>query len=180
MQEASSSGAGHNCMQLKHVSTSDRYFSLLDTALDLSRPRSLFSNRSRYLGTTLSMNICIKLSRHRRRSLSRKIWWCFTCLCEHAVVYASWIVKGSEGRNDPFTFLTCYLKQAPDIVVYDFACGLMEYCLNRAPDYFKYCRFVVDRFHVDNHVGCSKALGKVHQAHPSVVNNGHDRCYASG
>jgi len=85
----------------------------------------------------------------------------FTCMCEHGVAYASWVIKTSEGRNDPFTFLTCYLKQAPDIVVYDFACGLMEYCLNRAPDYFKYCRFVVDKFHERNHEGCSEALRMV-------------------
>jgi len=74
---------------------------------------------------------------------------------------SGWEIVSALSSLFPFTFLTCYLKQAPDIVVYDFACGLMEYCLNRAPDYFKYCRFVVDRFHIDNHVGCSKALGKV-------------------
>lgn len=85
----------------------------------------------------------------------------FTCMCEHGVVYASWVIKNSEGRNDPFTFLTCFLKKAPRVVVYDFACGLMDYCLNRAPDYFKYTRFVVDKFHERNHEGCSEALRMV-------------------
>ena len=85
----------------------------------------------------------------------------FTCLCEHGIAYASWVIKSSEGRNDPFTFMTCFLKRAPSVVVYDFACGLMEYCLNRAPDYFKNCRFVVDKFHERNHQGCSEALRMV-------------------
>ena len=85
----------------------------------------------------------------------------FTCMCEHGIAYASWVIKTSEGRDDPFTFLTCFLKEAPSVVVYDFACGLMDYCLNRAPEYFKHCRFVVDKFHERNHEGCSEAMRMV-------------------
>eukprot|EP00889_Picochlorum_renovo_P002359 jgi/Picre1/29389/NNA_004777.t1 len=80
----------------------------------------------------------------------------FTCMCQHGVAYASFIIKNAEGRDEPFTFLTCYLKKAPRVVVYDFACALMDYCLNRAPDFFKFTLFVVDAFHWVNHVACAR------------------------
>eukprot|EP00889_Picochlorum_renovo_P007449 jgi/Picre1/34479/NNA_001947.t1 len=82
----------------------------------------------------------------------------FTCMCQHGVAYASFIIKNAEGRDEPFTFLTCYLKKAPRVVVYDFACALMDYCLNRAPDFFKFTLFVVDAFHWVNHVACARSF----------------------
>lgn len=82
----------------------------------------------------------------------------FTCMCKHGIVYASFIIKEAEGRNEPFTFLTCFLKEAPKIVIYDFACSLMDYCLNRAPGYFKHTLFFVDKFHWVNHVSCARSF----------------------
>jgi hypothetical protein len=37
-----------------------------------------------------------------------------------------------------------YLPKAPDVVLYDFACGQSEYCLNREPDFFKNTKFYHD------------------------------------
>ena len=82
----------------------------------------------------------------------------FTCLCEHGFTYASFIIKKAEGRNEPFTFLTCFFENAPRIVIYDFACSLMDYCLNRAPNFFKDTLFLVDKFHWYNHVACAKSF----------------------
>ena len=42
---------------------------------------------------------------------------------------------------------------APDIIVYDNACNLHNYALNRDPVFFKDSTFVVDRFHWPNHRG---------------------------
>ena len=78
----------------------------------------------------------------------------FTCLCEHGFVYASFIIKQAEGRNEPFTFMTCYLKKAPEVVIYDNACNLQDYCLSRAPMFFRETRFFVDSFHWLNHESC--------------------------
>ena len=44
-------------------------------------------------------------------------------------------------------------SSAPSIVVYDNACGLHTYCLKRDPHFFKETRFLVDRFHWNNHTG---------------------------
>lgn len=59
----------------------------------------------------------------------------------------------SEGRNDPFSVMKTWFAKAPRLVVYDFACALEEYCLNRDPIYFKDTQFVIDRFHWKNHIG---------------------------
>jgi len=64
-------------------------------------------------------------------------------------------MKGAEGRNEPYSFLVQYCRRPPQVVVYDFACALQEYCLNRAPAFFKDTLFVVDRFHWRNHVACA-------------------------
>ena len=42
---------------------------------------------------------------------------------------------------------------ALECIVYDNACGLHAYCLNRDPNFFKNTRFLVDRFHYSNHTG---------------------------
>lgn len=39
--------------------------------------------------------------------------------------------------------------------MYDNACGLHTYCLNRDPNFFKITKFLVDRFHWSNHKGKS-------------------------
>jgi hypothetical protein len=82
----------------------------------------------------------------------------FTCMCEHVVAYASVIIKKAEGPNEPFTFLTCYLRKAPEVVIYKFACSLMDYCLNRAPDFFKLTLFFVDRFYWKNHIARARSI----------------------
>ena len=42
---------------------------------------------------------------------------------------------------------------APSVVIYDNACSLHEYALNRDPWFFKDTQFLVDRFHLTNHTG---------------------------
>lgn len=81
----------------------------------------------------------------------------FTWFCKHGVCYAMYVIKTDEGRNEPFTFLSCYLKEAPKVVIYDFACALHEYCLNRLPGFFKNTLFLVDRLHWKNHKWCARS-----------------------
>lgn len=42
---------------------------------------------------------------------------------------------------------------APSVVIYDNACNLHSYCLNREPAFFKQSWMVVDRFHWPNDTG---------------------------
>lgn len=42
---------------------------------------------------------------------------------------------------------------APGVVIYDYACGLHNYCLNREPKFFQETKFLIDRYHQPNHKG---------------------------
>lgn len=68
--------------------------------------------------------------------------------------------KGTEFRKCmPFICTYHFYLQihtsytAPDIVIYDNACNLHSYCLNREPKFFEKTWFLVDRFHWPNHTG---------------------------
>ena len=51
------------------------------------------------------------------------------------------------------------LIAAPRVIVYDNACNLHTYCLNRDPVFFKHSRFLIDRLHWRDHTGeCVIAL----------------------
>lgn len=80
------------------------------------------------------------------------LWFC----PQHGHCYGFHIVDGSEGRKDPCYSLFSYLKEAPQVVYYDFACGLEEFCLNREAGYFGKTKFYHDIFHGYTH-GCSPA-----------------------
>jgi hypothetical protein len=67
------------------------------------------------------------------------------------------MLPNAEGRDEAFSFLLTRFSTAPRVVVYDFACALQDYCLNREPDFFKHTRFVVDRFHWRNHKSCARS-----------------------
>lgn len=65
---------------------------------------------------------------------------CFACL------NARWTLTPSCGCGGGHV-----LHTAPAVIVYDFACKLYEYCMNRDPAFFMKTQFLVDRFHLNNH-----------------------------
>lgn len=46
-----------------------------------------------------------------------------------------------------------FLPTAPSVIIYDNACNLHQYILNREPVHFKSSWLLVDRFHWPNHTG---------------------------
>lgn len=75
----------------------------------------------------------------------------------HGHLYGFHMIFGHEGRKDPFNAIFKYKPTAPQEFVYDFACQLSEYCLNREPNFFCCTRFLHDLFHGITHV-CGKAF----------------------
>jgi len=67
---------------------------------------------------------------------------------------------GNEGRVHPFNCLYTHCVTPPEVIIYDFACQLLEYCIGREPAFFQHTRFFIDRFHYWNHKqgACSKAF----------------------
>ena len=80
------------------------------------------------------------------------LWFC----PQHGHCYGFHIIDGSEGRKDPANSLISYLKVAPQVIFYDFACSLEEYCFNRESGYFGNTKFYHDIFHGPSH-SCSPA-----------------------
>ena len=78
----------------------------------------------------------------------------FTVFCRHGVCLAAMMMPNAEGRNELFSWMVKYLKVPPKVIVYDYACSLHEYCINRVPDWFKSTLFLVDRLHWFNHKSC--------------------------
>jgi len=79
----------------------------------------------------------------------------FTIYCSHGICYGYQVMESQESPNVPFTIFRTRFPVAPKLVIYDNACGLHAYCLNRDPLYFQKTSFMVDRFHWKNHTGCS-------------------------
>ena len=50
------------------------------------------------------------------------------------------------------------MQLAPTTIIYDNACNLHNYCLNREPRFFQESWFVVDRFHWHNHTCTLESL----------------------
>lgn len=81
----------------------------------------------------------------------------FTLFCNHGVCYGFEVMKYHESPNVPFTILRSRCKEAPSLVVYDNACNLHQYCINRDPDFFKNTAFRVDALHFKNHKACGSS-----------------------
>lgn len=81
----------------------------------------------------------------------------FAC-CKHGIALGGHIMKTPEGRKDPFFALYTYFPEdtlKKTTIIYDFACQLSEYCLNREPLLFQNSTFLIDRFHRCNHKCCN-------------------------
>ena len=79
----------------------------------------------------------------------------FTSFCEHGFCYGFKLMTSHESPKHPFSIFKTRFKTAPKCVIYDIACQLHKYCLNREPHFFKNTVFYVDRFHWKCHIGCS-------------------------
>lgn len=75
------------------------------------------------------------------------LWFCAI----HGHSYGFHLIKGAEGRRDPFNALFKYFFSFPWFLFYDFGCGLSEYALNREPAYWARIRIFQDIFHNFGH-----------------------------
>ena len=94
------------------------------------------------------------------------LWFCPI----HGHCYGFHVISGAEGRKDAFSSLYKYKPKAPEELFYDFSCQLNEYCLNRAPEYFRCTRFWHDLFHGVTHK-CGKCFKSTRVTGMSGVNS---------
>ncbi|XP_070541358.1 uncharacterized protein [Ptychodera flava] len=77
----------------------------------------------------------------------------FTLFCPHKICYGFQLLLSHESPEHPFSIFKTRFEVAPKLIVYDNACKLHQYCLNREPVFFQNTIFCVDRLHWKNHKG---------------------------
>lgn len=77
-----------------------------------------------------------------------------TCLCsKQKIVYAGFLDSGESSRH--FFDMARRKDAPPPIMVYDNACALHAYAMTREPHFFWGTRFLIDKFHCEDHVACT-------------------------
>eukprot|EP00058_Branchiostoma_floridae_P024016 XP_002609506.1 hypothetical protein BRAFLDRAFT_95599 [Branchiostoma floridae] len=79
----------------------------------------------------------------------------FTLFCRHGICYGFDCMTSCESPRHPYQIFRTRFRKAPNVIVYDNACKLHQYALNREPHFFRNTQFLVDRFHFRGHIGCS-------------------------
>ncbi|KAL3868428.1 hypothetical protein ACJMK2_041236 [Sinanodonta woodiana] len=126
-------------------------------------------------GLTLK-DICAKFSKGHPHLLPGV----FTLFCPHGICYGFQVMKVHESPDVPFTLLRTRFRKAPKLVVYDNACSLHVYSLNRDPVFFKDTSFRVDSLHFRNHTACGpsyelKAYPQFSKLNSQVVEQSNSR-----
>ena len=88
--------------------------------------------------------------------------------CPHNITYGFEMTLHKESPHNAFRLLECREIDRFKLkgIVYDFACGLNTYVLNREPSPYQYTRFLVDGCHWNGHSKTRKG----------TTNNGHKGC----
>ena len=92
----------------------------------------------------------------------------FTVFYSHGVCYGFQVMDSYESPRHPFEIFRSRFPVAPKTIIYDNACKLHQYCLNREPAFFSHTKFLVDRFHWRGHIGCSGGYSLDSNKHPKL------------
>ncbi|XP_078700649.1 uncharacterized protein LOC144927205 [Branchiostoma floridae x Branchiostoma belcheri] len=68
----------------------------------------------------------------------------FTMFCRHGVCYGFDCMTSCESPRHPFQIFRTRFSRAPNVIVYDNACKLHQYALNREPHFFRSTQFLVE------------------------------------
>ena len=79
------------------------------------------------------------------------LYWCG----DHSRCVGFNVLTSPESCKDVYETLSTRFKVLPKLIIYDNACHLFEYCVNRNPSLFKETKFMSDNLHWQNHTNCS-------------------------
>lgn len=77
---------------------------------------------------------------------------------EHQKCIGFLVLDKHESPRQVFELIATRFQNLPQFVLYDNACNLSEYVLNRAPKLFQNTTFLVDPFHYASHKNCSPSF----------------------
>ena len=81
----------------------------------------------------------------------------FTISCLHGFYLGFFLMLLPESPETMFSLMYQRFPDAKRVIIYDCACKLLEYCLDREPRFFKDLVALLDRLHAKGHVGCPKS-----------------------
>jgi hypothetical protein len=97
-------------------------------------------------------DLCGKIYKHAGRlGAGTLLFWC----AEHRACIGFVILTSAESVRQVYEVFASRFKVMPTSIIYDNACNLHEYILNRDPRPFADTRFFSDGFHIDNHSNCA-------------------------
>ena len=107
---------------------------------------------------------------HVNRNLTQGI---FTLLCPHGICIGVMAMRNFEGPTTLLKILYEYFEVMPGVIVYDNCCNFASTVFRRFPTLFANTRFLIDREHQRNHVGCHSSFNmKMWPATTTVLGGG--------
>lgn len=82
------------------------------------------------------------------------LFWC----AKHRLCIGFVLLESAESCEYVYSTLVSRFKVIPKTIIYDNACNLSEYCMNRAPHLFMDTKFLVDAFHYRGHTNCCESF----------------------
>ena len=82
------------------------------------------------------------------------LFWC----AKHRLCIGFVLLESAESCEYVYSTLVSRFKVIPKTIIYDNACNLSEYCMNRAPHLFMDTKFFVDAFHYSGHTNCCRSF----------------------
>lgn len=115
------------------------------------RPSNVYRKETRRSDYECRKGACNKKS-HR---FLRVMPGVFAVFCAHGLCLGFHFMNNWESPETFFSLLIQRRRNAPRVIIYDAACRLHSYAMNREPWFFKDTEFYSDRLHWYDHVGCS-------------------------
>jgi hypothetical protein len=110
-----------------------------------------YDTRSGASDNTAEAFVCTKNAPKRNRKFTPGL---FAMFCPHGICLGFKALTEFESVRTLFEILVERFPEMPGVIVYDNACALSKYALTREPLLFSNVRFLIDRLHQGNHVGC--------------------------
>ena len=94
------------------------------------------------------------------------------CFCSKAITHGFELMVNPESSHNIFRLLQCRNldRDLLDGIIYDHACNLNTYIMNREPRENQYLRTFVDKYHWHNHVGCSEGFNSANYGDSECFN----------
>lgn len=102
----------------------------------------------------MGFDLCFRLFHGLYLTTSLQAVWC--AACKKALAWS--LMTDAESPATPFELLYLFFPVLRRRVVYDNSCHLLDYSLNRLPEWTELMQPLIDAFHANGHTSCAQSL----------------------